>query len=111
MDCIFCKIAGGSIPSTKYFENERIMIIKNISPEAPFHALVIPKRHVEYSQMTEDGREIIGEMLIRAKDIGLRETPGGFRLIVNNGPDSNQEIDHLHVHILGGRNLGKLLPE
>jgi histidine triad (HIT) family protein len=110
MDCIFCKIIEGSIPSTKILETEHVLAIENINPEAPFHALVMPKKHLELEQATEADKEILGEVLLAAKSVGTKKLPGGFRLIINTGADSNQEIDHLHVHVLGGKNLGKLLP-
>lgn len=111
MDCVFCKIAEGTIPSKKLYETEDLMVIENINPEAPFHALVIPKIHLELAKTEEKDREVLGELLLAAKKVGSEKLPKGYRLIVNIGDDSNRELDHMHVHILGGKNLGKLLPE
>lgn len=109
-DCIFCKIAAEQVPSKKLWETDRAVVIENIKPEAPFHGLAIPKKHIELESVTDEDRELLGEVIQAAKKVGETHAPGGYRLIINNGDDSNREIDHLHVHILGGRNLGGLLP-
>jgi histidine triad (HIT) family protein len=104
---IFCKIIRGEIPASVYYESDEVLVIKNINPEARFHALIIPKKHLEMDQLKIDDQNVLGSLLLAAslvaKKEGLKE---GYRLIINNGPDSGQEIEHLHVHMLAGENLG-----
>jgi len=109
MECIFCQIIAGKFSSNKLLETEKVLVIENINPEAPFHGLAIPKKHLELANLDEGEREILGEVILAAKRIGNKKCPGGYRLVVNIGEDSNREIDHLHMHILGGKNLGKML--
>lgn len=107
MDCIFCKIDKGEIPSEKIYEDEDVFIIRDIDPKAEKHYLMIPKRHYKLiSEMTDED----AAALMR----GLRKLPamadklglgGGFRLVVNQGDDAGQSVFHLHVHILGGQPL------
>ncbi len=107
-DCIFCKIAAGEIPSTVVYENDRAIAIEDLNPQAPVHVLVMPKTHhanildgVEADELAALV-EAIGEV---AKAKGLEER--GFRVIANTGADAGQTVDHLHVHVLGGRELGE----
>lgn len=111
MDCIFCKIVEGAIPSKKVFENEHIIAFHDIQPAAPVHILIIPKKHI--SSMNDVGSGdlyLIGEIHSAAqqiaKDQGVDET--GYRLINNCGPDSGQVVFHIHYHLLGGEKLGAL---
>ncbi|AJS57696.1 histidine triad nucleotide-binding protein [Paenibacillus sp. IHBB 10380] len=111
MDCLFCKIVEGSIPSKKVFENENILVFHDIVPAAPVHVLIIPKKHID--SMNEVGKEdlsLIAEMhqvaQQVAKDLGVNES--GYRLINNCGPDSGQAVQHLHYHLLGGAQIGAL---
>lgn len=106
--CIFCKIRDGEINSKKYYEDEDSFIIANISPKAKKHYLFIPKRHYKLlADQTAKDTEVLGKMLAKiptlAKELGIEN---GFRLIINQGDDSGQEVPHLHVHILGGEKLG-----
>ena len=113
-DCIFCKIAAGEVPATKLFENERVIAFEDISPAAPFHALVIPREHIETTNDVEDShKDLIGEMVLTGKNLA-REAGidgSGYRLIMNCNADAGQLVFHIHLHVLGGRNLGALLPE
>ncbi len=107
MDCIFCKINNGEIPSEKVYEDNDVFIIRDIDPKADKHYLMIPKRHYKLiSEMTEED----GAALMR----GLKKIPGladqlglknGYRLVINQGDDAGQSVFHLHVHILGGQAL------
>ena len=109
-DCIFCKIIKGEIPSDKVYEDEEILAFKDINPAAPIHILVIPKKHIPSLVELEQGdEEIIGKIyrIINkiAKEQGIDNK--GFRVIVNCGKDGGQEVNHLHFHLLGGKQLGE----
>lgn len=107
-NCLFCKIVEGSIPSTKVYEDDEFIAFKDINPIAPVHILVVPKHHVISMQdVTLDDAPWLGKMMSLvpkiAADNGCRAGPeGGYRIIINSGKDGGQEIDHLHLHIIGG---------
>jgi len=106
-DCLFCKIIAGDIPSSKVYEDEQILVFKDINPQADVHLLVIPKIHIEsLDQLTSDHHDLIATMMLKlpelARSQGLED---GFRTIINTGPGGGQEVGHLHIHILGGKNL------
>jgi len=108
-DCIFCKISKGEIPAEKVYEDEDILAFKDIQPAAPIHVLVIPKKHIanlmEISEEDSDLMEKIVKAIQKvAKQLGVDEK--GFRIISNCGPDSGQEVMHLHFHLLAGRTMG-----
>jgi histidine triad (HIT) family protein len=108
-DCLFCRIVSGEIPATKVYEDESVVAFADINPQAPVHALVIPRRHVENVAALDagDGELIAGLMLAAARvarEAGVEEA--GYRLVLNVGPDGGQTVGHLHVHLLGGRGLG-----
>lgn len=112
MDCIFCKIVEGSIPSKKVFENERILAFHDIQPAAPVHVLIIPKKHIPtMNDVSGEDDAVMAEIFAAArqiaKELGVDES--GYRLINNCNPDSGQIVYHLHFHLVGGRNLGPLL--
>ncbi|GIO65600.1 histidine triad nucleotide-binding protein [Paenibacillus sp. FSL M7-1455] len=111
MDCLFCKIVEGSIPSQKVFENEQILAFKDIQPAAPVHVLIIPKKHIAtMNDVAEEDLPLVAEMHKAAqqiaKELGVADT--GYRLINNCGPDSGQAVYHIHYHLLGGAKLGAL---
>lgn len=106
-DCLFCKILDGDIPSSKVFEDDKIYVFKDINPKADVHLLVIPKIHIaRLDQATVEHAELLSHMMLAlpqlAKEQGL---DNGFRSIINTGPGGGQEVDHLHIHILGGGSL------
>lgn len=107
-NCLFCKISRGEIPSKKVYEDDRFYAFHDINPAAPVHILLIPKRHVVSMQHIADSdADWLGQMMVLAaqlaSDNGCRPGhEGGFRLVVNSGIEGGQEIDHLHLHILGG---------
>lgn len=108
-DCIFCKIIKGEIPSEKVYEDEEILAFKDIHPAAPIHILVIPKKHIAtlMNVTPEDGNimaKILESIQKIVKQLGIEEN--GFRLIANCGPDSGQEVMHIHFHLLAGRKMG-----
>ena len=107
MDCIFCKIAAGEIPSKKAYEDEKILAFHDIAPQAPTHILVIPKAHIagvdELNGSNVDVVAYIFEKIPQiAAEAGLKN---GYRVISNCGPDACQSVRHLHFHVLGGKQL------
>ncbi len=113
-NCIFCKIVNGDIPSAKLFENNRVIAFADLNPAAPFHALVIPRRHIAtLDDLEEKDAPLFGEMTLVAQKLarqaGLAES--GYRLIANCNADAGQIVFHIHLHVLGGRPLGGLLPD
>lgn len=108
MDCIFCKIINGEIPSKKVYEDEHALAFHDINPLAPVHVLVIPKRHIpSVLALTEEDQELVGQLHLSiqkvAKEMGVDET--GFRVITNTGVHGQQTVAHLHYHVIGGRQL------
>ena len=108
-DCLFCKIVAGDIPSTEVYRDDRVMAFLDIGPSAPEHILVIPLQHITFLRDADDSHEaLIGHMALTADRIAsercIQDT--GYRLTINQGPDAGQEVDHLHMHLLGGRRLG-----
>lgn len=107
-DCLFCKIAAGEIPSTKVYEDEHVLAFRDIAPQAPVHVLVIPKKHVSgwYDAKDEDDAQLARLMRAAAtvaKMEGVVES--GFRVVSNCGADAQQTVKHLHLHVLGGREM------
>ena len=108
-DCLFCKISRGEIPSEQVYEDDDFFAFKDISPAAPVHILLVPKQHVVSMQdVTETDAPWLGKMMVLAaqiaKENGCRPGPeGGFRLVTNSGIEGGQEVNHLHLHILGGQ--------
>lgn len=113
MDCIFCKILEGKIPSTKVFENDKVLAFRDINPKAPEHILVIHRLHTEsISATAPDQAYIFADIFSAVREIaaklGLDEK--GYRVLVNNGKAAGQEVFHVHIHIFGGKdNLGPML--
>jgi histidine triad (HIT) family protein len=106
MTCIFCKIAGGEIPSHLVYEDKDMVAFNDINPKAPIHVLIIPKRHIEkVSDLGPEDASLVGRLVVVARQIanerGISEK--GFRLVFNCGPDAGQEVNHIHLHLLGGR--------
>ena len=106
-DCLFCKIIAGKISSKKVYEDDKVFVFEDINPKAPTHVLIIPKRHVVgLKEATPDDAEIIGySQLIAAKIARERGIEDGYRTVYNVGPRSGQSVFHLHLHMLGGRDL------
>jgi histidine triad (HIT) family protein len=107
-DCLFCRIAAGEIPAEKLYEDEEILVFRDIHPAAPTHALVIPKAHVATFGDLAPGQDALAGRLLRvAALVARREGLGaGYRLVGNCGRGAGQEVFHLHVHLLGGRDFG-----
>lgn len=107
MDCIFCKIAAGQIPSNKVYEDEQILAFRDIAPMAPTHILVIPKAHIpSVAEITEENAGLVAHIFTVIPQIARAEgLEGGYRVVSNCGPDAGQTVQHLHFHILGGKTL------
>ena len=105
MDCLFCKIVDGTIPAKKVHEDDETLAFADIHPQAPTHVLVIPKRHItSHAHALEDDAMLLGRLLATAGEIArTQKLDNGYRLVINTGPDGGQTVDHLHVHLLGGR--------
>jgi len=107
-DCLFCRLAAREIPTEIVFESDNIFAFKDIDPKAPYHVLIIPKKHIPtLNDIGEEEKKIMGELLLAAKQIaahlGIDET--GYRTIINCNADGGQEVFHLHLHLLGGRKM------
>jgi histidine triad (HIT) family protein len=108
MACLFCKIVAGEIPSQKVFEDESTYAFRDIHPQAPSHILIVPRRHIDsLAEIRAEDQELLGHLHVVAADLAKSEGLGkGFRTVVNTGSDGGQTVNHLHVHLLGGRPLG-----
>ena len=107
MNCLFCKIVAGDIPSTKVYEDETVLAFRDIAPQAPTHILVIPKVHLDScNAVTAENSAIIAHIFTLIPRIAEAEgLENGYRVVSNCGPDAGQTVQHLHFHILGGRQL------
>ena len=108
MDCIFCEIVRGNVPSDKVYEDELVVAFRDIRPEAPVHVLIAPREHLAgIADAEERHAGLLGRLLLAAKGIARSEgvADAGFRLVVNQGDDGGQAVQHLHLHLLGGRKL------
>jgi len=110
-ECLFCQIVAGDVPSTRVLETERVLAFRDIAPHAPTHVVVIPKdHHADLAALAAADPAYLGEVMAAAADVARREgLSDGYRVLVNTGPDAGQTVFHLHVHVLGGRNLGALV--
>ncbi len=107
-DCIFCKILAGEIPAEVVAENEHAVAIRDISPVAPTHVLIIPRRHVvDAAAVGRDDAALLGEIFELVNDVARAEgvAATGFRIVANVGADSGNQVAHLHFHVIGGRRL------
>jgi histidine triad (HIT) family protein len=108
-DCLFCKIIRKEIPARIVYEDEEMLAFDDIRPQAPVHTLIIPREHLStLKEISENQAALLGKILIKARDIAVKKgiDESGFRIVLNTGPDSGQEVFHLHFHLLGGRRLG-----
>ncbi|MBN2501402.1 MAG: histidine triad nucleotide-binding protein [Anaerolineales bacterium] len=108
-DCIFCKIIQGEIPSTTVHDDELVTAFRDINPVAPTHILIVPKKHIEDNNAFEAGADdaVAARLFAVAKQLAQAEgiAESGYRLIMNCGSDGGQEIQHLHLHLIGGRKM------
>lgn len=107
MDCLFCKIIAGEIPSVKVFENDAVLAFKDIDPQAPFHAVIVPKTHIaSAAEISAENSAVVAAIFEAAAQIAKEQgLGGGFRIVTNCGKDGGQTVGHLHFHMLGGRLL------
>lgn len=105
MDCLFCKIAEGKIPTQAVYQDERVYAFPDINPQAPVHVLIVPREHIaSLHEAEESHRELLGHLLRAAAEIARRKGLGkGYRVVTNVGADAGQTVEHLHLHVLGGR--------
>lgn len=107
MDCLFCKIIAGEIPSTKVYEDEEVLAFRDINPQAPAHILVIPKKHIGgVDELTEENAAVVSRIFVKIAEIAKKEgLKDGYRVVSNVGEHGCQSVRHLHFHILGGKQL------
>jgi histidine triad (HIT) family protein len=106
-DCLFCRIVAGSIPAKRVYEDELCLCFADINPQAPTHLLIIPKEHIaSTAEAEQEHAALLGHMVARAAEVargaGLNR---GYRIVINTGDDGGQTVDHLHLHLLGGRHM------
>lgn len=109
MDCLFCKIISGEIPSKKVYENDKVYAFRDINPQAPTHILIVPKEHIaDASELEGPVAEITSDIFEAAAIIARAEgLTNGYRMVTNCGPDACQSVHHLHFHLLGGRKMAE----
>lgn len=103
-DCIFCKIAAGQIPSERVYEDDEVVVFKDIYPKAPVHLLMVPRRHIaSLDELTAADDGLVAHMLRTLPEVARRaKLDSGYRTVINTGRGGGQEVFHLHMHILGG---------
>ena len=112
MDCIFCKIVAGEIPSDIVYQDEEAIAFRDINPQAPVHLLIVPRKHTPaLTDLTEAESSLTGRMVNIANQLAIREgvAASGYRLVINCGQQGGQLVPHLHLHLLGGRQLSGAL--
>ena len=105
MDCIFCKIISGEIPSTKVYEDDTVVAFNDLSPQAPVHVLIIPKEHIaSCDEVTDENSAVVGHIFaVAAKIAKEKGLTNGYRVVNNCGEEGGQTVHHLHFHLMGGR--------
>jgi histidine triad (HIT) family protein len=107
-DCIFCRIAAGSVPATVVRQDEHTVAFRDLDPKAPLHVLVIPRRHIaSVNDLGEGDAAVMGALFLAARDIAAAEgvADTGYRVVMNTGPAAGQSVQHAHLHVLGGRDM------
>jgi histidine triad (HIT) family protein len=105
-DCLFCKIVAGDIPSSKVYEDDSFYAFNDITPQAPTHILIVPRKHIDsLDTATDDDKGLIGHLMLAAASIAREKgfAENGYRVVVNTNSDGGQTVFHLHVHLLAGR--------
>lgn len=108
MDCLFCKIAAGQVPATLLHQDDDVLVFRDIAPQAPLHALVIPRRHITtLNDLEPADAGLLGKMVLTAKQVAAAEgvAEGGYRVVMNCNRDGGQTVYHIHLHLLGGRGM------
>lgn len=109
MDCIFCKIINGEIPAKILYQDDKVVAVADISPQAPVHLLIVPKKHIPtILDLEEIDKELVGHVYLIAKKLAVENNiaVNGFRLVTNCNKDAGQAVFHIHFHLLGGRKMG-----
>lgn len=107
-DCVFCNILAGNIPASILYQDDRVFVLRDINPKAPIHLLVIPKEHIPtILDLTDKQRDLAAHLIYVANELARKEgvAESGYRMIVNCGRGGGQEVFHLHLHLLGGRQM------
>lgn len=104
-DCLFCKIVNGLLPAQKAYEDDTCVAFADIDPKAPVHLLIVPRRHIKsVAEATAEDKELLGHLLwVGSRLAEKHHLAKGYRLTINTGDEGGQTVDHLHVHLLGGR--------
>lgn len=106
MDCVFCKIAAGEIPTEAIYEDENLIAFNDLDPKAPIHFLVIPKKHItSLATLDEADSELISHIMLTIAKIASKKGLEGYRVVTNIGEEGGQSVPHLHFHVLGGRSF------
>jgi len=106
MECLFCKIIKREIPSDIVYETDKVIVFKDIHPKAKFHLLILPKKHIiSVDHLKKEERELMGELILTAQKIAKENKLRGYKLIINVGRQGGQLIDHLHLHLLSGKEI------
>lgn len=106
--CLFCRIAAGEIPAELVYDTPDVLAFRDISPQAPTHILIIPRKHIpSVSELEDDDTEVMGALFHAAQLIARKEgiEEGGYRMVVNDGANAGQAVFHIHMHLLGGRGM------
>ncbi len=112
MDCIFCQIVAGKVPGSIIYQDEEVIVFRDINPQSPVHLLVTPKKHIHsLVQVSEAEASLMGHMVVVANRLAKQEDifESGYRLVINCGKNGGQLVPHLHMHVLGGRQLSGAL--
>jgi histidine triad (HIT) family protein len=107
-DCLFCKISAGQIPATIVYQDDRVVAIKDINPQAPMHVLVLPRRHISsLNELTAEDDGLVGELIRRGSALAAEHghSNRGYRTVFNCNADAGQTVFHIHLHVLGGRKM------
>lgn len=106
VDCLFCRIVAGEVPAARLYEDDRLLAFKDISPQAPFHGLIVPKAHVAtLNELDDQDVELAGRLLLAAKSLAAAQGLTGYRVAMNVNREGGQAVFHVHLHVLGGRQM------
>jgi len=109
--CIFCKIANGQMPAHIRYEDDEVVAFDDINPKAPFHVLIVPKKHLKnLNDTAKIDQDLLGHLLLIAQKVAeeAKVADNGYKIVINNGKESGQLVDHLHLHLLGGKLLARM---
>ena len=105
-DCIFCKIVAGELPSDQLYEDRDVVVFKDIKPQAPFHGIIIPKSHIAtLNDLRDEQAELVGRFFVIARDLAAEHGLPGYRVVLNTNAEGGQVVFHIHMHLLGGRQM------